>query len=189
MGRKIEPLGSNPRAWGLLSWTRPRRDCPGGKGTRLIEIFIDADGCPVKEEIYRVAARHGARVKVVSNSWMRVPDHESVELVVVSEGLDEADDWIVDHVSRNGIVVTADIPLASRSLEKGAKALSPKGRIFSEDTIGTALADRDLLAQLRSSGMMTGGPAPMAKKDRSRFLERLEEVVRSVERELGSGVP
>lgn len=144
------------------------------------EIFVDADACPVKQEVYRVARRHRLKVILVSNSRMQTPVDDRIELVVVAGGLDVADDWIAEHVRENDIVVTADIPLASRCLEKRARALAPNGRMFTEDMIGDALATRELLSQLREVGVATGGPAPFDKRDRSRFLHRLDEAIRSV---------
>ena len=143
-------------------------------------ILIDADGCPVKEEVYRVASRYGLDVKVVSNSWMRVPDQDGIELVVVGNRFDAADDWIVEQAGESDIVISADIPLASRCLEKGARVLGPTGRPFDQDNIGDLMASRELLSQLRDMGTVTGGPAPFSKKDRSRFLQRLDEAVQAV---------
>jgi uncharacterized protein YaiI (UPF0178 family) len=146
----------------------------------LSEIIVDADGCPVKEEIYRVAKRYGLKVTLVSNSWMRTPRGDWLELVVVNGQFDAADDWIVDHVAENDIVISGDIPLASRCIEKGARVLGPKGRIFTEDSIGDAVAGRALQSHLRELGIVTGGPAPFEKRDRSRFLQRLDEIVHAV---------
>ncbi|GMV90400.1 MAG: hypothetical protein AMXMBFR82_01780 [Candidatus Hydrogenedentota bacterium] len=140
-------------------------------------IFVDADGCPVKDEVYRVAKRYGLRVVLVANTWMRVPEEDGIELVVVDDGFDAADDWIVEHVRERDIVVTADIPLAARCLKQGAFALGPKGRVFTEASIGDALATREILSHMREHGTMTGGPAPFAKTDRSRFLQRLDDLV------------
>ena len=148
-------------------------------------IFVDADGCPVKEEVYRVARRCQLEVTLVSNAWMRIPREAWLTQVVVPGGLDVADDWIVEHVQEHDIVVSDDIPLASRSLKKGALVLSPRGRVHSEDSIGDALASRDLMSQLRDLGTMTGGPAPFEKRDRSRFLERLDATIQSVRRKGG----
>lgn len=155
----------------------------------MTDILVDADGCPVKEEVYRVAKRHGLTVTLVSNSEMRIPDQEWVELVVVDKRFDAADNWIVEHVARDDIVISGDIPLASRCLEKGARVLGLKGRVFTEDSIGETLATRNLLAGLREQGIMTGGPAPFAKKDRSRFLHGLDEIIQAVRRakEPGAG--
>ena len=148
----------------------------------MLDIFVDADACPVKQEVYRVAKRYGLNVTLVSNSWMRIPQENRINLVVVDGALDAADDWIVAHVSENDIVISGDIPLASRCLEKGALVLGPAGRVFTEESIGEALATRELLSQLRELGTMTGGPAPFRKRDRSRFLQRLDETIQAVRR-------
>ncbi|HZF13830.1 MAG TPA: YaiI/YqxD family protein [Thermoanaerobaculia bacterium] len=147
-----------------------------------MEIYIDADGCPVKDEIYRVARRHGLKVYVVSNSYMSIPPDERIERVTVGGRFDAADDWIAERIGERDIAVTADIPLAARCLEKGARVISPKGQLFTEDSIGDAIATRELMSQLRQAGVVTGGPAPMAKPDRSRFLAGLEDVIRAAER-------
>ena len=145
----------------------------------MIKIYVDADGCPVKNEVYRVALRYRLKVYVVSNSKIRIPEDELFELVLVKEGFDAADDWIVEHVNENDIGVSSDIPLAARCLEKGARMIDPKGRVFTDDSIGGALANRELMAHLRELGEITGGPAPFEKRDRSRFLERLDSVVQA----------
>ncbi|HXK53233.1 MAG TPA: YaiI/YqxD family protein [Hyphomicrobiales bacterium] len=142
-----------------------------------IEILVDADACPVKEEIYRVAGRHGLRVVLVANSYMRVPRGGGVELVVVGDGLDAADDWISEHAGPRTIVVTADIPLASRCAAAGAPVLGPNGRSLGADTIGAVLATRNLMDSLRSAGEITGGPKPFSPADRSRFLSSLHQAV------------
>jgi len=148
-------------------------------------IFVDADGCPVKQEVYRVAGRHGLRVTLVSNSRMRVPEDDWIRLEVVSGGFDAADDWIVEHAGADDIVVTADIPLADRCLKKGVRALTPKGKIFTEDSIGEVMASRELLSYLRDMGTITGGPAPFSPKDRSAFLHALDQLVKVVVRRAG----
>ncbi|MSS70498.1 MAG: YaiI/YqxD family protein [Candidatus Latescibacteria bacterium] len=148
----------------------------------MLDIFIDADGCPVKPEVYRVAQRYGLRVTLVSNTWMRTPPEDWIELVVVDGQPDAADDWIVEHVRPHDIVISGDIPLASRCLEKGALVLGPTGRVFTQDSIGEALASRDLMSQLRDLGTVTGGPAPFEKRDRSRFLQRLDETIQAARR-------
>lgn len=140
-------------------------------------IYIDADGCPVKNETLRVAQRYNVKVVFVANAWMGTPDSDLVELVVVGQGFDEADDWIVERCGPNDIVVTTDIPLASRCLKKGAYALGPKGKEYTEASIGDALATREILSHLREHGTMTGGPAPFRKEDRSQFLQRLDVIV------------
>jgi len=141
-------------------------------------ILVDADACPVKPEIFRVAKRHGLRVILVSNSWMRVPREDWLELVVVNDAFDAADNWIAEQSSANEIVVTGDILLASRCLKAGAAVLDFKGRLFTEDSIGGALANRELMAHLREIGAVSGGPAPIENRDRSRFLHALDELVR-----------
>jgi hypothetical protein len=148
----------------------------------LSQIFVDADGCPVKQEVYRVAKRYGLKVTLVSNSWMRSPPEDWIALVVVNGQFDAADDWIVEHLAQNDIVISSDIPLASRCLGKGARVLHPKGREFKEDSIGEALATRALLSYVRDLGDITGGPAPFEKRDRSRFLQRLDEIVQGIRR-------
>jgi uncharacterized protein len=139
-----------------------------------IVILVDADACPVKAEIYRVAERHGLRVIVVANAPIAVPRDSAIERVVVPGGMDKADDWIVERARPGAIVVTADIPLASRSLKAGAVAIASDGRVFTEDSIGMALAARNLMEDLRSAGGTTRGPAPFSPKDRSAFLSALD---------------
>ena len=148
----------------------------------MLNIFVDADGCPVKQEVYRVAKRYGLKVTLVSNSQMRSPQEDWLEVVVVDGQFNAADDWIVEHVSEKDIVITGDIPLASRCLEKGAQVLAPTGRGFTRDSIGEALASRELLSHLRDLGTITGGPAPFEKRDRSRFLQRLDETIQAIRR-------
>ena len=145
-------------------------------------IYVDADGCPVKEEIYRVARRHGLAVRVVANSWMRTPGESPIELKVVSGAFDAADDWIAEAVTDQDLVITADIPLAARCLDKGAQVLGHRGRPFTEESIGEALASRELMSQLRDMGLASGGPPPFAKKDRSSFLHNLDETIRSLKK-------
>jgi uncharacterized protein YaiI (UPF0178 family) len=146
----------------------------------MFKILVDADASPVKQEIYRVAKRYGIQVILVANSALNVPDEDWLELVVVSDGLDAADDWIVDHVNKTDIVITGDIPLASLSMKKGAKVLSLRGIVFTESSIGNALATRDLMTHLRNIGINTGGPASFDKKDRSRFLQALDSLVQAI---------
>jgi uncharacterized protein len=147
----------------------------------MLTIYVDADACPVKEEVYRVAGRYEMRVLVVTNSLMRVPSTALVELVVCA-GFGEVDDWIAERVDGGDIVITADIPLAARCLAKEARVLGPKGNAFTENDIGSALATRSLMEELRQGGMVTGGPAPMTAKDRSRFLSKLDETIHAVRR-------
>ncbi len=147
-----------------------------------ISIYIDADACPVKAEVYRVAERYGLKVFVVSNSYINVPRHPRVERVVVGDGFDAADDWIAERVGPGDIVVTADIPLADRSLKKGAAAIGSTGVAFTAASIGMAMANRELMSHLRAMGEVTGGPRPMAARDRSRFLSTLDETIQKLRR-------
>jgi uncharacterized protein len=143
----------------------------------MTSLYIDADACPVKEEIYRVAERYDLPVLVVSNSWIRVPRDPRITSVVVDAGPDVADDWIAERAGRGDVVITADIPLAQRTLQAGAQALHPGGRVFSADNIGGALASRAIGEHLRSMGEITSGPKPFAPGDRSRFLQALDAAV------------
>jgi hypothetical protein len=154
-----------------------------GEDLHLLHIFVDADACPVKQEVYRVASRYSLDVTLVTNSWMRVPNERWIALEVVEGGFDAADDWIVEHVQPQDIVVTADIPLASRCLKKGAVVIGPTGKPFTEDNIGQAVATRDLLSELRGAGEITSGPPPLKKRDRSLFLQQLDEVIQSIRRQ------
>ena len=148
----------------------------------MLNIFIDADACPVKKEVYRVASRYSLNVTLVANSWMRVPNEPWIALEVVEGSLDAADDWIVDQLQPDDIVITADIPLASRCLKKSARVIGPTGKPFTEDNIGQVVATRDLLSELREAGEITGGPPPLKKHDRSRFLHQLDEIIQSIRR-------
>lgn len=139
---------------------------------RPITIYVDADACPVKAEVYRVAERHGVKVYVVANSFIAVPRDPLIERVIVPSGLDVADDWIAERARPGAIVITADIPLASRAVTAGAAAIAPNGRAFTEASIGNALATRNLMEGLRSAGQITGGPPPFAARDRSAFSQR-----------------
>ena len=147
-----------------------------------LTILVDADACPVKDEIYKVALRHAVAVKIVSNSAFRVLSHPLVERVVVGSGFDEADDWIAERADRDSVVVTADILLADRALKAGATVLSPTGKPFTTNSIGTAIATRAIMADLRAGGDVIGGPAPFAKTDRSRFLAALDEAIVKMKR-------
>ena len=149
-----------------------------------IRIFVDADACPVKAEIYRVAERYGLKVFVVANSFMNVPRSDLIERVVVSEGPDIADNWIAEWAGENDIVITADIPLASRCVRKGATVIGPTGKPFTDDSIGMALATRDLLTDLRSAGATTRGPPPLSRQNISRFLSALDLAVTRLQRKL-----
>ncbi len=143
----------------------------------MIRIFVDADACPVKDEVYVVSTRYGLAVALVANARMYVPPGFGVEMIVVPGTPDAADDWIAERVRKGDVVVTADIPLASRCLAAGARVLGPSGQPFTEDSIGSALAGRELHAHLRESGLQTGGPRAISAKDRSRFSSRLDELV------------
>lgn len=150
----------------------------------MLHIFVDADSCPVKDEVYKVAKRYDLMVTMVAAQWFRVPREPWIQLEVVKEtgDLDAADDWIVDNIGTGDIVISEDIILASRCLEKEARALNPRGRKFTPESIGEALATRELMADLREAGAVTGGPAPFGKTDRSRFLRSLDEIVNAVKR-------
>ncbi|MEQ8442348.1 MAG: YaiI/YqxD family protein [Alphaproteobacteria bacterium] len=148
----------------------------------MVQIFIDADACPVKDETLRVADRHKLKTTLVSDGGIRPSANPLVETVVVSQGADAADDWIAEHIDRADICVTNDIPLAARCLEKGAFAIKPNGDAFTEAGIGMALATRDLMQSLREAGTVSGGPRPFSKADRSNFLNRLETMVQAAKR-------
>ncbi|MBL0403509.1 YaiI/YqxD family protein [Microvirga aerilata] len=150
--------------------------------SQAITLYVDADACPVKPEIYRVAERHRVKVFVVSNSFLQVPQDPLIERVVVSSGFDAADDWIAERASRGAIVVTADIPLASRCVKAGADVIGPTGKPFSEASIGMALATRNLMEDLRAMGDVTGGPKPFSAKDRSAFLSALDVAINRLKR-------
>ena len=145
-------------------------------------IYVDADACPVKDEVMRVAGRHGIRVHYVSNAWMRLPDSPLVNRVVVSDGFDAADDWIADNIAPGDIAITADIPLAARCLSRGARVVGPSGRRFTEAGIGAALAMRDLKSHFRHSGEIRDHGPPFTKQDRSRFLQALEQAVQAAKK-------
>lgn len=148
----------------------------------MLDIYIDADGCAVKEEVYKVAERFKLRVFVVANKALNIPLDPRIEMKVVSGGFDAADDWIAETASMGDIVITADILLAERCLQKKAKVLGPKGHEFTEDSIGSSVATRELMINLRHMGEMKGGPAPMQKKDRSQFLAKLDHIIHAVKR-------
>ena len=143
-----------------------------------VQIFVDADACPVKDEVFRVAERMRLPVFVVSNSWMRLPDDPLIERVVVPAGPDVADDWIAERATLGSVVITTDVPLADRCVKAGARVVTPKGRVLDEASIGMALATRDLLDDLRSAGETTGGPKPFSPKDRQTFLQALDREAR-----------
>jgi len=147
-----------------------------------ILIYIDADACPVKDETYRVAARHRLKVFLVANSWIAIPRDADVERVIVAAGPDVADDWIVERVEEGDLVITADVPLAARVVAKGAEAIGPTGKPFTAASIGMQLATRNLMADLREAGEITRGPRPFSPRDRSEFLQSLERAVQRLKR-------
>jgi uncharacterized protein len=150
------------------------------KGSTLIEIYVDADASPVKKEVLRVAKRYGLKVYFVANFRMRFPKEDLVEMVVVDEDLDAADNWILEHITNKDIVVTGDVPFAALCLKKDARVLDYKGRVFTEESIGEALAHRDLMTYLRDLGNSTHGPTPRGKRDNSRFLQRLDDLIQAL---------
>ncbi len=147
-----------------------------------IVILVDGDACPVKDECYKVAARHGLKVFVVANRLLQVPRHEMIERVLVPQGPDAADDWIAERANPFSIVVTADIPLADRCVKAGAFVLAPNGKLFDQASIGMALAMRNLMEELRSSGEVTGGPRGFSPRDRSSFLSALDRCIQQAKR-------
>lgn len=149
----------------------------------MIAILVDGDACPVKDEIYVVATRHGVGVALVANRPLHVPSGMGVELILVEEGPDVADDWIAANAQPGDVVITADLPLAARCLEAGARVLGPTGREFDDESIGSLLATRDLKEHLRGAGLSTGGPPPLSARDRSRFASKLDELVHKSLRE------
>ena len=151
------------------------------------EILVDADACPVKEEIYKVALRHGIPVVIVSNSYMRLPDHPLISRRIVSDSFDAADDDIADNARGDKIVITADILLAERCLKADATVIAPNGKPFTKDSIGSAIATRAIMADLRAGGDQIGGPPPFGKQDRSRFLSALDEALVRLKRGLAIG--
>jgi uncharacterized protein YaiI (UPF0178 family) len=154
-------------------------------GGALSDIYVDGDACPVREEVYRVAGRLSLQVFVVSNGSrpIRPPGQDNVRMIVVADKADAADDWIAERITPADICVTADIPLASRCLARGARAIAPTGKVWSSDNIGNALAGREMSRHLRELGVAGGGPAPFDKKDRSRFLSALDTIAQAALRE------
>jgi uncharacterized protein YaiI (UPF0178 family) len=146
-------------------------------------IYVDADACPVKDEIYRVAARHGLPVSVVAGQFIRVPQDPLIERIAAGAGMDAADDWIAERAGKGDIVITSDIPLASRCVKAGAEVIAPNGKPFTEQSIGMTLAVRNLMTDLRSSGEVTGGPKSFAPRDRSAFLSALDQTIRRIQRQ------
>ncbi|OEJ65686.1 hypothetical protein BEN30_13630 [Magnetovibrio blakemorei] len=148
----------------------------------MVTIYIDADACPVKDETVRVATRHNLKTYMVCDGGIRPSQNPLVELVIVTQGADAADDWIAEHIQKADICITNDIPLAARCLEQGALAIKPNGEKFTQNSIGMALANRELMATLREQGEITGGPRPYSKSDRSDFLNSLETAVQAAKR-------
>jgi uncharacterized protein len=145
----------------------------------MVTIYIDADACPVKDETIQVAARHNLETIMVCDGGIRPSANPMVELVIVTQGADAADDWIAEHIQKSDVCVTNDIPLASRCMDQGALAIKPNGELFTENGIGMALANRELMQGLRETGQITGGPRPYSKADRSAFLNKLETTVQA----------
>lgn len=152
-----------------------------------MEIYIDGDACPVKDEVFRVAGRHGLKTYLVSNQWLRGATSPLIERVVVAEGADAADDWIATHTREGDICITADIPLASRCIDQGAAVLGPNGKPFTEAGIGMALATRDLMADLRDRGEVSSSAPAFTRQDRSRFLQALEQMIQAQKRRAAAG--
>lgn len=148
----------------------------------MLDLYIDADACPVKTEIYRVAERYGLRVFVVANSWIRVPDDPQISLITVADGLDVADDWIAERAGEGDVAITSDIPLAARCVKNGARVIGSDGRPFTEDSIGDVLATRNLMTELRETGEIRGTGRPFTKQDRSRFLQALDTAIQAIKR-------
>ena len=155
---------------------------PDDPSLTTIRIYVDADACPVKDEIYRVAERHGLPVSVVAGGYIRVPDDLLIERIAAGPGMDAADDWIAERAGKDDIVITADIPLASRCVKAGASVIAPNGKPFMEQSIGMTLAVRNLMTDLRSTGEVTGGPRPFQPRDRSAFLSALDQTIRRIQR-------
>lgn len=154
------------------------------KNHHKITVLVDADACPVKTEIYKVTERHSVKVLLVANNYLMIPrDATHIERVIVPSGLDMADDWIAEHAKAGSIVITADIPLANRTVKAGAITIAPNGKLHTENNIGNTLATRNLMDSLRSSGQITGGPAPFSSRDRSKFLSALEEAITRLKRQ------
>ena len=143
----------------------------------MIKIYVDADACPVKNEIERVATRHNLETYIVCDGGIRPSLNPLIQLVIVNQGADAADDWIVDHIKKSDICITNDIPLAGRCLKKKAFVLKPNGKSYTDDNIGIALATREIMEKIRETGEMTGGPPPFSKADRSKFLDQMEMTV------------
>jgi uncharacterized protein YaiI (UPF0178 family) len=158
-----------------------RREVPELNATT--RIYVDADACPVKDEIYRIAIRHALPVSVVAGNFIRVPQDPLIERIAAGSGMDAADDWIAERAGKGDIVITSDIPLASRCVKAGAEVIAPNGKPFTEASIGMTLAVRNLMTDLRSSGEVTGGPKSYSPRDRSAFLSALDQTIRRIQRQ------
>ncbi len=154
----------------------------------MLDIFIDADGCAVKDEVYKVAERYQLKVILVANKRLQIPIDPRIEMQVVDGGFDAADDWIVENSQSRDILVTSDILLADRCIKKQVRVLSPKGKEWTEDSIGSAIAGRELMTNLRHMGEMRGGPSAMEKKDRSQFLSTLDQIIQSLKKFRGQNL-
>src|SRR5689334_22762772 len=169
-----------PARWVTTPGPETRRKIAELNPTR---IYVDADACPVKNEIYRVALRHGVPVSVVAGNFIRIPQDPRIERIAAGAGMDAADNWIAERAGPGDIVVTADIPLADRCVKRGAEVIAPNGKPFTEESIGMALAVRNLMTDLRSSGEITGGPRGFTPRDRSAFLSALDQTIRRIARQ------
>lgn len=175
--------GAEPPPASVASTAPKRLAVPGTFAPLTTRIYIDADACPVKDEIYRVAARFSLPVSVVAGQFIRIPDDPMIERIAAGSGMDAADDWIAERAGKGDIVITADIPLAARCVKAGAAVIAPNGKPFTEQSIGMTLAVRNLMTDLRSSGEVTGGPRSFAPRDRSAFLSALDQTIRRIQRD------
>lgn len=171
----------------MSDWSTGTAALEAPQDSAAIRIFVDADACPVKQEVYRVAERYGLKVYIVANAFMAVPRSDLIERVIVAEGPDIADNWIAERAGENDIVITADIPLAGRCVRNQATVIGPTGKSFTDDSIGMALATRNLMTDLRSAGAVTRGPPPLSRADISRFLSALDLAVTRLKRKLAPG--
>jgi uncharacterized protein YaiI (UPF0178 family) len=175
--------GREPHRASVAPPIRKRLSFLGTCSRLTTRIYIDADACPVKDEIYRVAARFSLPISVVAGNFIRIPQDPLIEMISAGSGMDAADDWIAERATKGDIVITADIPLASRCVKAGAAVIAPNGKPFSEQSIGMTLAVRNLMTDLRSSGEITGGPKSFAPRDRSAFLSALDQTIRRIQRD------
>jgi uncharacterized protein YaiI (UPF0178 family) len=171
------------RSQGGVDLAGPGPIQPNDASLSTSRIYVDADACPVKDEIYRVAARHRLPVSVVAGNFIRVPEDPLIERIAAGSGMDAADDWIAERAGKGDIVITSDVPLASRCVKAGAAVIAPNGKPFTEQSIGMTLAVRNLMTDLRSSGEVTGGPRSFAPRDRSAFLSALDQTIRRIQRD------